>query len=150
MSPPPMIVQFGASPWRAETPERLDIPPRDLGFSRDGKLAFRTAQSVQGTSFQAKLLVTRASGGAPLYTLDVPYGMRAPQFTPDGKAVAFMLTRNRATNIWQQPLAGGEPIQVTKFLSGEMFAFAWSRDGKQLAFSRGQRNTDVVMMNNFH
>jgi hypothetical protein len=31
-----------------------------------------------------------------------------------------------------------------------MFAYAWSKDGKQLAFSRGQKKSDVVMMSNFH
>jgi Tol biopolymer transport system component len=76
--------------------------------------------------------------------------MQSPQFTPDSKAIAYIITRNHATNIWEQPLAGGEPFQLTKFSSGDMFAFAWSRDGKQLAFSRGQRKTDVVMMSNFH
>jgi hypothetical protein len=30
-----------------------------------------------------------------------------------------------------------------------MFGFAWSKDGKQLAFARGVRTTDVVMMSNF-
>jgi hypothetical protein len=39
---------------------------------------------------------------------------------------------------------------VTKFSSGDMFAYAWSADGKQLAFSRGQNKTDVVMMSGFH
>lgn len=75
--------------------------------------------------------------------------MRAAQFTPDGKGIVFLLTRNRATNIWLQPLTGSGPIQVTKFTSGDMFAFSWSKDGKLLAFSRGQRNTDVVMMSHF-
>jgi len=71
------------------------------------------------------------------------------EFTPDNKALAFMLTRNRATNIWAQPLAGTDPVQITHFTAGDMFAFAWSPDGKQLAFSRGQRKTDVVLMSNF-
>ncbi|PYX83584.1 MAG: hypothetical protein DMG68_22075 [Acidobacteria bacterium] len=35
------------------------------------------------------------------------------------------------------------------FTGSNMFAFAWSPDGKQLAFSRGQRKTDVVLMSNF-
>jgi WD40 repeat protein len=39
---------------------------------------------------------------------------------------------------------------MKKFTSDDMFAFAWSADGKRLAFSRGQRKTDVVMMSNFH
>jgi len=75
--------------------------------------------------------------------------MQSPQFTPDGKAMAFILTRNHAGNIWEQRLTGGDPMQLTKFTNGDMFSFSWSKDGKQLAFSRGVRKTDVVMMSNF-
>lgn len=31
----------------------------------------------------------------------------------------------------------------------DMFGFSWSRDGKKLAFSRGQQKTDVILMSNF-
>ncbi|HEY6271871.1 MAG TPA: hypothetical protein VIX19_07750 [Terriglobales bacterium] len=41
-------------------------------------------------------------------------------------------------------------MQLTKFTNDDMFAFAWLHDGKLLAFSRGQKKTDVVMMSNFH
>ncbi len=101
------------------------------------------------TLLQSKFVVASAAGGSTLSSFDMPYGMQAPKFTPDGKAIAFMLTRNRATNIWEQPLAGGPPVQITKFPSGQVCAFAWSVDGKQLASSRGQNKTDVVMMSNF-
>jgi Tol biopolymer transport system component len=96
------------------------------------------------------MMIAPAGGGAPLYSFDTPYGMQNPQFTPDSKAIAFLLTRNRATNIWEQPFSGGDLVQITKFTNGDMFAYAWSKDGKQLAFSRGQRKSDVVMMSNFH
>jgi Tol biopolymer transport system component len=76
--------------------------------------------------------------------------LQAAQFTPDSKAIAYVLTRNLATNIWKQPLAGGAPVQMTQFPSGQIFGFAWSRDGKRLALLRGQKKTDVVMMSNFH
>ena len=99
---------------------------------------------------QSKLVVAPAEGGNPLYTFNTPYGLQSARFTPDSKALAFLLTRNRATNIWEQPLSGGEPVPLTKFTTGDMFAFAWSKDGKQLTFSRGQRKTDVVMMSNSH
>jgi len=140
--------------WRISidggTPEKTDLPFAQFGYSRDGKLLYRMSQKVEGGRMQIKLIVAPAAGGAPLHTLDVPFGMESPQFTPDGKAIAFRLTRSRATNIWEQPLAGGDPIELTKFSGGNMFAFAWSPDGKQLAFSRGQRKTDVVMMSNLH
>jgi Tol biopolymer transport system component len=97
---------------------------------------------------QNGLVLSEASGKPTLGTFDVPYGMRSPRFTPDSKAIAYLVSRDHAINIWEQPLTGGDPIQLTKFTSGDMFAFSWSQDGKQLAFSRGQRKTDVVMMNN--
>ncbi|MGB7624851.1 MAG: protein kinase [Terriglobia bacterium] len=131
------------------TPVKLDLPFTQIGYSPDGKLMFSVLQRVEAGSFHAKLLVAPADGGAPLHTFEVPYGMQSAKFTPDGKGIAFMLTRNHATNIWEQPLTGREPAQVTRFPSGEMFAFAWSRDGKQLAYSRGQRKTDVIMMSDF-
>jgi Tol biopolymer transport system component/tRNA A-37 threonylcarbamoyl transferase component Bud32 len=130
-------------------PEKTNLPFSQFGFSNDGKLMYYVSQKVEGGSFQGKIIVTPAAGGAPLATVDMPYGMQAPRFTPDNKAIAFLLTRNRATNIWQQPLTGGPLVQVTHFLSGDMFAFSLSNDGKQLAFSRGLRKTDVVMMSGF-
>jgi hypothetical protein len=95
-----------------------------------------------------KLVVAPAEGGNPLYTFDLPYGLQIARFTPDSQAIASLLTRNRAANIWEQRLSGGELFPLTKFTTGDMFAFAWSKDGKQLAFSRGQRKTDVIMMSN--
>ena len=44
---------------------------------------------------------------------------------------------------------GGEPHQVTKFASGRIFSFAWSRDGKQLLLSRGSESSDVILISNF-
>jgi Tol biopolymer transport system component/predicted Ser/Thr protein kinase len=128
---------------------KLNVPFGLAGEASDGKLLFYASQKVEDGSMQSELVVAPAAGGAPVHTFDAPFGMRSAKFTPDSKAIAFLLTRNRATNIWEQRLAGGAPVQVTHFPSGDMFAFAWSPDGKQLAFSRGRRNTDVVMMSGF-
>jgi Tol biopolymer transport system component/predicted Ser/Thr protein kinase len=146
--------QNQAAIWRVSIDggiaEKTDLPLAQIGFSRDGKLMFETLQKVEGGSMRSNFSVVPAGGGAPLYTLEIPYGMRGPQFTPDSKGITFMLSRNHATNIWRLPLTGPGPVQVTKFSSGDMFAYAWSADGKQLAFSRGQNKTDVVMMSGFH
>jgi eukaryotic-like serine/threonine-protein kinase len=136
-------------PLEGGDPVKLDLPLTQAGFSWDGKLVFYNSQKVEGTSMQSKLIVAPAAGGPPLHSFDLPYGMQSAKFTPDSKALAYIINRNHASNIWEQPLAGGKPFQLTKFSSGDIFAFAWSRDGKQLAFSRGQRKTDVVMMSNF-
>jgi Tol biopolymer transport system component len=69
-------------------------------------------------------------------------------WTPDGKAIAYIADRGGVSNIFAQPLGGGKPIQITKFTSGSMFSFAWSRDGSQLACARGGVTSDVVLIHN--
>lgn len=46
----------------------------------------------------------------------------------------------------EQPIAGGEPRQLTNLGSGQIFSFAWSRDGSQIAFSRGRTRNDVILL----
>ena len=140
------------SPWRIPleggTPVKLNVPLGVADFSRDGKLVLYGLQNVENGQMRFRMVVAPAEGGNPLYTFGTPYGLQSPRFTPDSTAIAFMLTRNRATNIWEQRLSGGEPVPLTKFTTDDMFSFSWSKDGKQLAFSRGQRKTDVIMMSN--
>jgi hypothetical protein len=139
--------------WRAPIgggqSEHIDLPFAQVGYSRDGTKLFYFSQSVEEGTYHGKLVVKDAENNAVLQTLEAPYGMSPPVFTPEGKSIAYMLTRDRATNIWLQPVSGGAAHQLTKFTGERMFAFAWSGDGKKLAFSRGERKTDVVMMSGF-
>jgi len=137
-------------PFEGGTPVKLNLPLSLFDYSPDHKLVLYTSQKVVNGQMQSKIVVASAEGGNPLYTFDSPYGETGGRFTPDSKAIAFRLTRNRAGNIWEQRLSGGELVPLTKFTSDDMFAFAWSKDGKRLAFSRGQQKTDVVMMKDFH
>ena len=140
--------------WRAPisggAPVKTDLPLSQYAFSPDGKVMLSNSQKIEDGVMHARLIVSPAMDSkTALHVLDAPFGMQLAVFTPDSKAIAFLLTRNRATNVWEMPLSGKEPKQVTKFPSGEMFAFAWSQDGKRLAFSRGQSRSDVVLMSNF-
>jgi len=42
---------------------------------------------------------------------------------------------------------GTPPKQLTDFTSERIFWFAFSRDGKQLALSRGTQTSDVILIN---
>ncbi|MBA2502768.1 MAG: hypothetical protein H0V27_07790, partial [Pyrinomonadaceae bacterium] len=50
------------------------------------------------------------------------------------------------SNIWLQPVAGGEPRKITDFRSDYIYRHAWSRDGRTLALVRGRGTNDVVLM----
>ena len=70
------------------------------------------------------------------------------RWSPDGKGLQYLLTKGDVTNIWEQPLTGGSPKQITNFTSGRIFDFNWSEDGKLLLTSRGEITSDVVLLSN--
>ena len=88
-------------------------------------------------------------GGALTNILPAPRSARGLDWSPDGKALQFALVRNGAANLWEQPLTGGPPKQVTNFTSDLIFDFRWTRDGKTLLLSRGTVNRDVILLTNF-
>ena len=96
-----------------------------------------------------QIAVMPASGGEPVHLFPLPEGTSAFRWSPDGTGVQFVLTLNGAANIWEQPIAGGSRRRITNFLSGLIFDFAWSRDGKELLLAKGEKNTDVILLSNF-
>jgi TolB protein len=66
------------------------------------------------------------------------------RWTPDGRALAAVGRANNAWNILRYPIDGSAPSPLTQFDSEQIFAFAWSQDGRQLACARGTTATDVV------
>jgi len=70
------------------------------------------------------------------------------RWSPEGHRLQYMLTQNGTTNIWEQPLAGGNPKQITKFTSGQIFDFNWTANGKQLLLTRGETTSDVILLSN--
>jgi Tol biopolymer transport system component len=127
-----------------------------LRISLDGKRIMYLASpeppqnlSSGSASNPYQLKVIPSDGGADLYKFDWPASAKVPRWAPAGDAVEYALTRRGVSNIWRQKLGGGPPKQITNFESGLIFDFDWSRDGRQLALTRGSESSDVVMIRNF-
>ena len=119
-----------------------------LAISPDGEfLAF--AFDEVSAPLGSKLAIIRAAGGAPVKTYPVSEEISGLRWSPDGQKLQYLLTRDGATNVWEQPLAGGQPRQFTNFISGEVFDFSWSADGKQLLLARGKTTGDILLVKNF-
>ena len=74
--------------------------------------------------------------------------IHGPRWSPNGRGLQYLLDKNGATNIWEQPLTGGPPHQLTKFTTGRIFDFRWTADGKHLLLSLGDVTSDVVLLSN--
>jgi len=68
------------------------------------------------------------------------------RYTPDGKAVAYVVRENGVDNLWMQPLDGSKGKQITNFPAEHIIDFHWSFDGKELALIRGHADSDVVLI----
>lgn len=130
---------------------------RPLNFTRavypsaspDGKLVafFYLDRSSDNT----KIMVVPAEGGEPVKSFDQPPTVSVQagiHWDADGKTLTYVDTRGGVSNIWSQPLAGGQPVKLTDFSSDKIFRFAWSRDGKHLAFERGVEIRDLTLISN--
>lgn len=55
-----------------------------------------------------------------------------PALSPDGRQLAFLSIRSNSVEIWVTDLFGGGPTQLTSLNGPELYAPAWSPDGKHI------------------
>jgi len=135
--------------WRVNsdggTPGKLtEGPSHGADVSPDGKL-FAAWYKPAGLGW--KLAVFNADGGTPLKLFDAEPGVPV-KWTADGTAIAYLKVVNGVSNIWKQPLSGGDAVQVTHFTSMRIANFDWTSDGR-IVCSRTERATNVVIVRNF-
>ncbi|HEY3028154.1 MAG TPA: DPP IV N-terminal domain-containing protein, partial [Pyrinomonadaceae bacterium] len=119
--------------------------------SPDGSLIACFYREDQPNS-PVKVAIIPFAGGDPVKVLDIPHSFKiiaSPRWTLDGRALTFIDTINGVSNIWSLPLDGGKPVQLTDFKTDQIFWFDFSRDGKQLALSRGTQTSDVILIRDF-
>jgi Tol biopolymer transport system component len=101
-----------------------------------------------------KIAVIPSAGGNPIMILDALPGAAAGgiplpmRWTSDGQALIYCIRRNDISNIWSQPLIGGEPKRLTDFKSELIEGFDWSRDDR-LLLSRGFTAREIVVIRDY-
>jgi len=142
-----MKIPSGGGPASQLTDYNLNWP----AISPDGK--WIACLYFPGQNQPTSLAMVPFAGGPPakVFPLSATAGItlsRTMRWTPDGHAISYINHVNGVGNIWEQPVAGGLPKQVTHFTSDQIFYFDWSRDGR-LALSRGTTPRDAVLIKNF-
>lgn len=67
------------------------------------------------------------------------------RWTPDGKAVIY---RDDPEGLWRQALDEATPQRVKDFEESPLRQFAWSFDGKTLAYTSGAATQEIILIEN--
>ena len=101
----------------------------------------------QGLTAKQKIVIQPLDGSKP-EEVNAPARADLLGWTPDGRALTFVLEASGTRNLFMQSLRGGPPVQLTHFDSEplDVAGYAWSNDGKKIAITRSRHNdSDVVM-----
>ncbi|MBD0326361.1 MAG: PD40 domain-containing protein, partial [Pyrinomonadaceae bacterium] len=123
--------------------------------SPDGKLLASSYWNEQANPQRWEIALLSYADGQVVKTLEAPptafatEGSITLRWTADGRGLAFADNNSGFSNIWVLPIDGGPLKRLTDFKSDRLFWFAFSRDGKQIACSRGAWTSDVFLIKGF-
>ncbi len=134
----PLAAAAQPRPGGLMTPELLWSLKRisDPHISPDGRTVLFTQVSYDLASNKSNSdLFLVPSGGGPVRQLTTsPAADYNGRWSPDGKSIAFLSTRDGSPQIWLIDPNGGEARKATSFPEG-IAAMDWSPDGKYFSFS---------------
>lgn len=81
---------------------------------------------------ETRLWMVSMAGGDPIPMTAKGSSASSPRWSPDGKYLSFLSSRNNGkTQVWTLDRRGGEAQQITKIKQG-VSGYEWSPDGKKL------------------
>ena len=113
-------------------------------YSPDGRLIACAYVDEEGSD--RKLAVLDSATGDPVRIFAAPRDSNfwgSIHWMKDGRAITY---RDWANGIWKQDINGSEPGRLEGLPKEKLYGYAWSRDGKHLAFARGREQSDVVLL----
>jgi len=155
-----MVVDANGGVAKDLTPGDRDVPPFSLGGPTDYAVSpdsrevcfVMNSDPVQATSTNTDLFAVSIEGGEAKKITMNPGADASPQYSPDGKLLAYR-SQQRAgyeSDRWRLMVldrATGQVNAVTDTLDRPVQSFAWSPDSKLLFFTaldRGRQNIQMI------
>jgi serine/threonine protein kinase len=120
-------------------------------ISPDGKwiAGFYADHQLSTQKFPESIAIIEIDGGQPRKMLPIPLAVSLAagiRWNPDGSELTYVNRGKDGDDIWGFRIGDGTLNQITHFHGVTLISFDWSPDGKQLVFSRGGQNRDVVLI----
>jgi len=106
-------------------------------LSADGRLVayVRTTTDLQTGRRNGDIYVVPADGSAaPKLFAGGSSAESTPQFSPDSRQIAFISSRDGASQVYVAGVSGGEPKKITAIAAGVQPPLVFSPDGRHVAF----------------
>ncbi len=137
--------------WRVPAdggrPERLStLQARAPQYSPDGDEVLCEAKN-DSPNGEWHFVFLSATDGAVLREIPlsaVPISSHA-RWMPGGHALAFVRNQGGVSNLWAYDLGTAKITRLTDFREDQILNFAWSPDGRQVAFIRGSLISDAFL-----
>jgi dipeptidyl aminopeptidase/acylaminoacyl peptidase len=135
----PLASKGQSSPQSGWTPE-LEMKVKAIGAVRvspDGKRVAYTVSSAVMTpdksEYVSQIWLANSDGSGAVQLTYAEKSSENPQWSPDGRMIAFTSSRTGKSNLYVLRLVGGEAEQLTDVKSS-VGNFAWAPDGGRIAF----------------
>lgn len=129
------------------TPEQ-EMKVKAVGAVRVSPDAKKVAYTVNApvmtpekSEFVSQIWVANVDGSDAVQLTYAEKSSDNPQWSPDGRMIAFTSSRSGKSNLYVLRLIGGEAEQLTDVKSG-VGNFSWSPDGARIAFVMREAPTD--------
>ena len=108
----------------------------DLHVAPDGRSVIYvvTASDLPRAKRVSHIWMMSIAGGSPRQLTSGEKGESSPAFSPDGKWISYISTKDGGAQLYVMPSAGGEAKKLTSISTGVSDP-VWSPDGKWIAFS---------------
>jgi len=120
-------------------------------ISRDGKwiAGFYNDRRLSTQTYPTSIAIIASEGGRPSKVIPIQASVLLSagiRWSANNRDLFYINRGPEGDNIWAQPIDGSAAHPVTHFQGLDLFTFDWSPDGKQLAFSRGVKASDVMLV----
>ena len=112
-------------------------------FSPDGKLMLTWGAKTKEDDLQLAV-IDRVTGNL---VLDIKRSIEKSHWSADSQSIYYV--NESSGQLFQMPIDGGEPKQVTDFYPLSIADYDLSPDEKQMVFSLGETTNEIVLIKNF-